>query len=242
MDRTQVAGAAAIRGPVSGPCAAAVIRPVGPADEAVLRDFFAKLSVESRYLRFFAPVTPSCGLLDLMVGKPAHVDAIIAVADGVIVGHALAADRPVSRDPGPGDPVPGDPVTPGAPREPRATDVGVVVADAWQRRGVGATLMRALIDRAQARGVTALAMDVLPGNRRVLAMVTGHWPQAAVAHAADSVDIQIPLPPPGPRPRAGRPAVRPVVKPVAQPVVQSAVKPARQPAATAGKALAAVGR
>ncbi len=217
MDRTQVAGAAAIRGPVSGPCAVAAIRPVRPADEAVLREFFAALSVQSRYLRFFAPVTPSCGLLDLMAGKPAHVDAIIAVADGVIVGHAMAADRSPSGDPG----------TPGGPGEPRATDVGVVVADAWQRRGVGALLMRALIERAQARGVTALAMDVLPGNRRVLAMIAGHWPRAAVGHAPDSVDIRIPLPPPERRPRAARPAIGPAAQPLA---------------AAAGKALAAVGR
>jgi GNAT superfamily N-acetyltransferase len=233
MDRTQVAGAAAIR----GLRAAAAIRPVRPADEAVLREFFAALSVESRYLRFFAPVTPSCGLLDLMAGKPAHVDAIIAVADGVIVGHAMAADRPMPADRG----------APGEPGKPRATDVGVVVADAWQRRGVGATLMRALIDRAQARGVTALAMDVLPGNRRVLAMVTGHWPQAAVGRAADSVDIRIPLPPRARPPRAAGPAIRavpqptaqPVLQPVAQPVLQPAVRPA---AAAAGKALAAAGR
>jgi GNAT superfamily N-acetyltransferase len=223
MDRTQVAGAAAN----SGPRAAAAIRPVRPADEAVLREFFAALSVESRYLRFFAPVTPSCGLLDLMAGKAAHVDAIVAVADGVIVGHAMAADRPAPGDPG----TPADPGTPGGPGEPRATDVGVVVADAWQRRGVGATLMRALIDRAQARGVTALAMDVLPGNRRVLAMVLAHWPQAAVGRAPDSVDIRIPLPPPDPRPRAGHPAVWPLVRPPVPPL-----------AAAAGKALAAAGR
>jgi ribosomal protein S18 acetylase RimI-like enzyme len=234
MDRTQVARAAATR----GLRAAAAIRPVSPADEAVLRDFFAALSVESRYLRFFAPVTPSCGLLDLMAGKPAHVDAIIAVADGVIVGHAMAADRPV-----PGDPVPADAGSAGEPGEPRATDVGVVVADAWQRRGVGATLMRALIDRAQARGVTALAMDVLPGNRRVLAMVTGHWPQAAVGRAADSVDIRIPLPPRPRPPRAAGPPIRAVPQPAAQPVAQPVLQPAVRPAAAAaGKALAAAGR
>jgi GNAT superfamily N-acetyltransferase len=191
-----------------------LIRPVTPADEAVLHDFFAALSVESRYLRFFAPVTPSCGLLDLMAGKPAHVDAIVAVADGVIVGHAMAADRPAAGDPG----------HPGRPGGPRATDVGVVVADAWQRRGVGAALMRALIGRAQARGVTALAMDVLPGNRRVLAMIAGHWPDAAIGRSADGVDIRIPLPPYQPRPPyAARTAARP-------------------PAVTVGKPLAAVGR
>ncbi len=119
----------------------------------------------------------------------------------------------------------------------------MVVADAWQRRGVGATLMRALIDRAQARGVTALAMDVLPGNRRVLAMITGHWPQAAVGRAADSVDIRIPLPPRARPPRAARPAIRPVAPPTVQPAVRPAMQAAIQPAAAAaGKALAAVGR
>lgn len=234
MNRTQDAGPAgrsAIR--AAGPAAAA-IRPVSPADEAVLSDFFAALSVESRYLRFFAPVTPSCGLLDLMAGKPAHVDAIIAVADGVIVGHAMAADRPV-----PGD-SPGDSGTPGRPGGPRATDVGVVVADAWQRRGVGAALMRALIARAQARGVTALAMDVLPGNRRVLAMIAGHWPEAAIGRSADGVDIRIPLPPHRPRPPyAARPAARPPAAVARRPPAMTARKPL---AAAVGKPLAVVGR
>ena len=181
-----------------------------PSDEAVLRDFFAALSVESRYLRFFAPVTPSCGLLDLMAGKPAHVDAIVAVADGVIVGHAMAADRVA----------PGDPDNPVRAGAQGATDVGVVVADAWQRRGVGAVLMRALIGRAQARGVTSLAMDVLPGNRRVLAMIAGHWPEATIGRSPDGVDIRIPLPPYQPRPpHAARPAARPYTAAVGKPLV-----------------------
>ena len=71
----------------------------------------------------------------------------------------------------------------------------MVVADAWQRRGVGAALMRALIIRAQARGVTSLVMDVLPGNRRVLAMIIAHWPDTVIGHSPDSLDIRIPLPP-----------------------------------------------
>src|SRR5439155_1365870 len=152
--------------------ATAAIRPVDPAEQAALSDFFTELSVESRYRRFFAPVRPSHGLLDLLSGRPANVDAIVAVADGVIVGHAMAADLPERI----------------CPDASRVTDVGVVVADAWQRRGVGAALMRALIARAQARGVTALAMDVLPGNRRVLAMILGHWPDAAGRRAEYSGD------------------------------------------------------
>ena len=158
--------------------ATTVIRPAAPADLAALSDFFAGLSVESRYLRFFAPVTPGGGLFHLLSGSPANVDAIVAVAGGIIVGHAMAADG--SED----------------PCGSRVTDVGVVVADAWQRRGVGAALMRALIIRAQARGVTSLVMDVLPGNRRVLAMIIAHWPDTVVGHSPDSldIDIRIPLP------------------------------------------------
>jgi GNAT superfamily N-acetyltransferase len=184
--------------------AAAAIRPVGPADLAALSDFFARLSVESRYLRFFAPVTPAHGLLHLLAGGPANVDAIVAVADGVVVGHAMAADRPDPKDPG----------EPGDPCGARATDIGVVVADAWQRRGVGAALMRALVARARARGVTSLAMDVLPGNRKVLAMIIGHWPDAAIDHSPESLDIRIPLPryqPSRPRPRPASEQDRPLV-------------------------------
>ena len=43
-------------------------------------------------------------------------------------------------------------------------------------------------------GVASLAMDVLPGNRRVLAMILAHWPDAAVGQNPDSVDIRVPLP------------------------------------------------
>ena len=184
MERTQVAPIAGRTERRDGGRAITAIRPVRPEDLAELGGFFAGLSVESRYLRFFAPVTPTHGLLDLLAGRPANIDAIVAVADGVIVGHAMAADL----------------------RSGRATDIGVVVADAWQRRGVGAALMRALITRARARGVTSLAMDVLPGNRRVLAMILAHWPDAAVGRNPDSIDVCIPLPPDQPRRSRLRPA------------------------------------
>ena len=184
MERTQVAPIAGRTERRDGGRAITAIRPVRPEDLAELGGFFAGLSVESRYLRFFAPVTPTHGLLDLLAGRPANIDAIVAVADGVIVGHAMAADL----------------------RSGRATDIGVVVADAWQRRGVGAALMRALIARARARGVTSLAMDVLPGNRRVLAMILAHWPDAAVGRNPDSIDVCIPLPPDQPRRSRLRPA------------------------------------
>ena len=102
--------------------ATAAIRPVHPADLPALGGFFEDLSVESRYLRFFAPVRPTGSLLHLLSGGPANVDAVVAVADGVIVGHAMATDRTEAQ-------------TFEDPCGARVTDIGVVVADAWQRRG-----------------------------------------------------------------------------------------------------------
>jgi hypothetical protein len=71
----------------------------------------------------------------------------------------------------------------------------VVVADAWQGRGLGSALMRALMIRAWARGVTSVAMDVLPGNRRVLDMIAGHWPSARVEHFPDCTTVCVGLSP-----------------------------------------------
>ena len=126
MIRTQVTpGGGGARADISDRATAA-IRPVDPAEQAALSDFFAALSVESRYRRFFAPVRPTDGLLDLLSGRPANVDAIIgpsttpnafAILDIIaevdnrveqvfteayaddLVGHIVGASRPRDADP-----------------------------------------------------------------------------------------------------------------------------------------------
>jgi len=159
----------------TGGRAAAAIRTAYPEDLAALGDFFAALSAQTRYLRFFGPVTPSPALLRQLCGLPGTIDAVVAVRGGIIVGHAMAANRT-------------------DPRGARVADIGVVVADAWQGRGLGSALMRALVTRARARGVTLLEMDVLNGNRQVIDMITSHWPAARVERSPDSISIRIRLP------------------------------------------------
>ena len=170
------------------------IRRPGPADLAALSDFFAGLSLRTRVLRFFAPISLGPALLRRLSGGTDGVNAVVAVAGGarpggvgaaasgagaaaggVIVGHAMACDRAGARG-------------------EQTTDIGVVVADGWQGQGVGSALMRALIARAQARGVTSIAMDVLPENHDVLAMIAGHWPAARTDRSGDCVTIHAPLP------------------------------------------------
>jgi GNAT superfamily N-acetyltransferase len=178
MKRTQIA--------LADSRAAAAIRPPREADLAALSDFFAGLSERTRYLRFFGPVTPGPALLRSLAGCADTADAVIAVRDGFIVGHAMAADR---IDP------------PGT----RITDIGVVVADHWQGRGLGSALMRSVITGARARGVTLLEMDVLGHNRQVLTMITSHWPAARIEQSRDCISIRIRLPgaPGSPAPSPG---------------------------------------
>jgi len=183
MDRTQV------EQPVADlmteqASAGFIVRRAGAADLPALGEFFAGLSARTRYLRFFAPVTPNPALLRLLCGESGGAggaggaDAVVAVRDGAIIGHAMAADA-----------------APGSQEAP-VPDIGIVVDDAWQGRGVGAALMRALIAAVQARGVTTLAMDVLQGNRKVLAMISAHWPATQAEHSRDCVTVHVRLPQP----------------------------------------------
>jgi len=173
VNRTQIQGLG-----WTGGRAAVAIRQAQAADMPGLSEFFAALSAHTRYLRFFGPVTPSAALLRTLSGCSDNVDALVAVRGAGIVGHAMAVDR----------------TEPMELRGTRVCDIGVVVHDAWQGRGVGSALMRALITGAQARGVTTLEMDVLNGNRQVLAMVTGHWPAARVDRNSDGFAIRVRLP------------------------------------------------
>jgi GNAT superfamily N-acetyltransferase len=175
-----VAEPAPAAGRPDGP--AAVIRSARAADGAALAEFFAALSPQSRYLRFFGPVTPGPALLRRLAGDAEGVDAVVAVRGSLIIGHAMAADR-------------------SGPQGCRVTDIGVVVADAWQGRGVGAALMRALVTGAQSRGLTLMTMDVLPGNQRVLAMILAHWPDARTERTTDGIAVRIRLPQPLQHPR-----------------------------------------
>jgi GNAT superfamily N-acetyltransferase len=154
----------------------ATIRRPDLADLAALTTFFAGLSLRTRVQRFFAPVWPTAALVRLACGRDGHTDALVAEHGGVIIGHAMAADRAASL-------------------EEAATEIGVVVADGWQGHGVGSALVRTLVSRAQARGVTSLSMDVLPGNHEVLTMINNHWPAVRIDSGADCVTLQVGLSP-----------------------------------------------
>jgi GNAT superfamily N-acetyltransferase len=151
-------------------------RGAGVTDCEAIRSFVTGLSLRTRFLRFFTPASPpSSAVLRGMCGAGRATDALVGTHDGVIVAHAMAADSV-------------------SPSGCRMADIGLVVADAWQSRGVGSEILGLLVARAAARGVSVLVMDVLPENRRMLAMISRQWADAAYEFGADSVTARVYLP------------------------------------------------
>jgi ribosomal protein S18 acetylase RimI-like enzyme len=164
------------------------IRQAGDGDCQAIKVFLAGLSPRTRYLRFFtgAPGV-TAAMLRLLAGGGPGTDVVVATAAGAIIGHAMAVET-------------------AGRHGTRVTDIGVAVADAWQGRGVGSALTRALTDTARARGSGMLTMDVLAENQQVLAMIAHRWPDARYESSGGCVTVHAPLRParwlPSPAPSA----------------------------------------
>ena len=117
-----------------------------PSDREQVTRLFGRLSAESIYRRFFSPISRPEQFVDALL----RVDqrdrmAVAAVVDGEIVGVAQ-----YSRSRG--------------KSETDQADLAIVVADSWQRQGLGTRLVAALADRAITHGITSFAVDVQGDN------------------------------------------------------------------------------
>jgi GNAT superfamily N-acetyltransferase len=146
----------------------AVLRQARPDDQTSIAEFVCALSPRSQYLRFFACVAPpSTGLLRALTDT-GRADVLLATDNrGNIIAHGMAADSAAGLG--------------------RQSSIGLVVADAWQRRGVGTPLLHALVGRASRRGVGALVLEVLPANHVMLRIIARHWPDAPAERTPDAI-------------------------------------------------------
>ena len=127
------------------------VRPIKPEDETGLAHFFSALSMESRILRFFAPVANA----DASAKKMVQVDyksqyGLVAVAglDGQIVAHAMYVET-----------------------EPRKAELALAVADSYQGRGLGTILLGQLAEFAAASEIDVFEAIVMPDNLTMLNML-----------------------------------------------------------------------
>ncbi|MFB9883915.1 GNAT family N-acetyltransferase [Planobispora siamensis] len=143
------------------------IRPARMDDGERLRRFLGGLSLHTQTLRFFTGVgRPAESLVRTMLAVDERRDVLLAVYGDTVVGHAMSF-RGGESD----------------------VEIAVVVTDDWQGRGLGSRLVRRLLRRAAAGGARSVGMDVLGGNRKVLAMIRREWPEAAMRAASGTVEV-----------------------------------------------------
>jgi acetyltransferase len=134
-----------------------VIRPIRPEDRQIESDFVRNLSDESRYFRFFNAVRE---LSETALTRFTQVDynremALIAL----ICENGRETEIGVARYV----------VNP----DGRSCEFAIVIADAWQRRGIGSKLMHSLMEAARRRGLETMEGWVLSGNTKMLALADG---------------------------------------------------------------------
>jgi GNAT superfamily N-acetyltransferase len=148
------------------------LRALSPTDGERLRRLGGRLSADSLYRRFLSPA-PSCDFLLPRLLDVDHWDreAIVALEDDEIIAVARYAR------------------TPGAP----AAEVSVVVADAWQHRGLGPLLLRRLARLARRRGIAAFTGTTAGENRPAQLMLRALSPAVRASAAGGAVEFEVPL-------------------------------------------------
>jgi len=163
---------------------AGLLREVGLGDSAAVCQFICDLSSHSRYLRFFASVAPpSSALLAALCGSTGADILLVTDPGGRVLAHGMAAADLV-----PASTAAGRTATRVA--DAVATNIGLVVADQWQERGLGTLLLSALVARAARRGVRSLVLDILPDNHRMLGIIARRWPDAPREHTPDAIVVR----------------------------------------------------
>jgi RimJ/RimL family protein N-acetyltransferase len=158
----------------------ALIWPLLPSDARTLREGFRRLSPESQRSRFLSPVSDlDEAMLELLVDG---VDGVHHVAVVLVVLPPGGLEQPVGvarliQD----------------PSDPATADIAVTVADQYQGRGVGAALVRALMERRPA-GLRRIRTVVDADNRASLALLAAAGPVSSSMTRRGVVDVTVELP------------------------------------------------
>jgi len=154
---------------------AVFVRPIRPDDAARLTAFHAGLSRETIVQRFFRRTPPLSPAQAAQLACVDYADRMALVATcGPAPGAPNAPIVAVARYDRTGD---------------DQAEVGFVVADEWQGRGLGSALFHRLAAYARARGIQTFAALTMTSNTRVLGLLRrSGYP--CTAHVA-SVEVEL---------------------------------------------------
>ena len=149
------------------------IRPIAASDRDRLAAAFERLSPESRYLRFFSTISRLSQSQLTYLTEVDHHDHEALVAVDEATGGLVGVARYVRTDPGVAEPA-------------------VVVADDWQGRGIGSSLLDQLASRAREEGIAVFAAVVLAHNEAAL-VALGRLGESRVVSQGQHVEVHIDL-------------------------------------------------
>ncbi|MCR2833412.1 GNAT family N-acetyltransferase [Parerythrobacter lacustris] len=133
------------------------LRRITPADEGLMREGIARMSPQSRYLRFFSGMKAPP---DWVIERLLDVDGDTHLAWGAIASDHAPGERPRCQG-----------IAIGAVHafrredDPDCAEFSVAVLDDWHSRGVGRLLTATLLLEAQAEGIATFHVDTLAENR-----------------------------------------------------------------------------
>jgi RimJ/RimL family protein N-acetyltransferase len=158
----------------------ALVRPIRPDDKEALVEGFHRMSPESRYRRFFSPITKlGASQVRYLTEVDHHThEALAALEPGT--GEPLGVARFVRQH-----------------DDPRVAEVALAVVDDWQGRGLGTELLHRLADRAREEGVERFSAYVLRENKPMLELLDELGDLELVNHEDGVVELLADLPPEG---------------------------------------------
>ena len=153
------------------------LRTIKPDDEERIRDGIARLSAESRYLRFFSPAP---AWPDEVVHRLADVDGHDHIAWGAICSEcpgwpAIGAVHAVRNQP-----------------DGRVGEYSVAVLDEFQGKGLARMMTAALLVDCHAEGLTGLDVHTLSENHaasRLVHALGGTWKGESAGVAEYCLDV-----------------------------------------------------
>lgn len=158
-----------------------VIRQIQPADAALIADGFARLSVQSRWLRFLTSKSELSPAELRYFSEVDHHNHEALAAVNETDGRGLGVARFIRLT-----------------DHPDTAEVAVTVVDDWQDRGLGTELLIKLTDRARQEGIRRFIALVAADNEAVLGLLQDSSADVHVTHReAGTVEYELTVAPAG---------------------------------------------
>ena len=149
------------------------LRAVSLEDGGPLRQMFSRLSRESIHQRFHMPYlsVPEWAVALFAGVHGTGGNYVVATAGNEIVGHAMYTSS----------------------EDGRSAEIGIIVEDEWQRRGIGKLLLSRLAAAARHQRIEAFTGVVLGENRAMMRLATAVFTGVRSTLSGGQYEIYAPL-------------------------------------------------